>query len=353
MRIGNVQVTRIKMPRVDPTWRTASYAGNAVEGFLLQIYADGVTGLGGTAAHPSNISGDELEAQLKGPIRSALLGADPLSGNAIREIILKANVHSRASIAADLALYDVTGKLASLPCYALWGGVVRPRVRVVRMVGIKPPAELETAVGRMVEEGITHFKVKIGTGLQEDVERIRVLRNAFGMRIWIGIDGNGAYQPDQAIELSRALEPYNVGLIEQPIDYRDRDGLARVTAASPIPIIADQCVNDVKSALEICQRRAAHVVSVKSTKMGSLNECRRVFELCQVHGVRVHIGGSAGPSVVDVAMAHLAASLSGIDNECEVGEFQALEGDPTTGARVENGWLELNSESGWGLRLPA
>src|SRR5437870_10147520 len=139
MRIGNVQVTRIKMPRVDPTWRTASYAGNAVEGFLLQIYADGVTGLGGTAAHPSNISGDELEAQLKGPIRSALLGADPLSGNAIREIILRANVHSRASIAADLALYDVTGKLASLPCYALWGGVVRPRVRVVAWWALSHP----------------------------------------------------------------------------------------------------------------------------------------------------------------------------------------------------------------------
>ena len=148
MKISNVQVTRIKMPRADPTWRTASYAGNAVEGFLLQIHADGVTGLGGTAAHPRNISGDELEAQLTGPIRSALLGADPLSGNAIREIILKANVHSRASIAADLALYDVTGKLANLPCYALWGGAVPPRVRVVRMVGIKPPAELETAVGK-------------------------------------------------------------------------------------------------------------------------------------------------------------------------------------------------------------
>jgi L-Ala-D/L-Glu epimerase len=208
-------------------------------------------------------------------------------------------------------------------------------------------------VGKMVEAGITHFKVKIGTGLQEDVERIRVLRSAFGMRVWVGIDGNGAYQPDQAIELSRALEPYNVGLIEQPIDYRDLDGLARVTAASPIPIMADQCVTDVKSALEICQRRAAHVVSVKSTKMGSLNECRRVFEICQAHGVRVHIGGSAGPAVVDVAMAQLAATLSGMDNECEVGEFQALEGDPTIGARIENGWLELNREPGWGLRLPA
>lgn len=259
----------------------------------------------------------------------------------------------RAPLSADLALYDVTGKLANLPCYALWGGAVPPRVRVVRMVGIKPPAELETAVGKMVEAGITHFKVKIGTRLQEDVERIRVLRSAFGMRVWVGIDGNGAYQPDQAIELSRALEHYNVGLIEQPIDYRDLDGLARVTAASPIPIMADQCVTDVKSALEICQRRAAHVVSVKSTKMGSLNECRRVFEICQAHGVRVHIGGSAGPAVVDVAMAQLAATLSGMDNECEVGEFQALERDPTIGARIENGWLELNREPGWGLRLTA
>src|SRR5215510_21166 len=67
MKISNVQVTRIKMPRADPTWLTASYAGNAVEGFLLQIHADGGTGLGGTAAHPRNISGDEREAQLKGP----------------------------------------------------------------------------------------------------------------------------------------------------------------------------------------------------------------------------------------------------------------------------------------------
>jgi L-alanine-DL-glutamate epimerase-like enolase superfamily enzyme len=57
--------------------------------------------------------------------------------------------------------------------------------------------------------------------------------------------------------------------------------------------------------------------------------------------------------VVDVAMAQLAATLSGMDNECEAGEFQALEGDPTIGARIENGWLKLNREPGWGLRLTA
>ena len=352
MKISDVRVTRINMPRVDPAWRTASYAGNAVEGFILEIDADGVTGIGGTAAHPSNISGDELEAELNGPVRAALLGADILSANAVRETLRETNVHNRSTIAADLALHDLTGKLAKLPCYALWGGRVRSHVRIVRMVGIKAPAELEAAVSQLVEQGITHMKVKVGTGIQEDVERIRALRETFGKSIWIGIDGNGAYTPEQAIELSRALVPYDVALIEQPINYRDLDGLARVTAASAIPIMADQCVDDAASALEVCRRRAAHIVSVKATKMGSLDECRRVFEVCQAFGVRVHIGGSAGPAVVDVAVAQLAAIFPGIDDECEVGEHQALKGDPSSGTIIKNGCMEFGTAPGWGLSLP-
>jgi len=351
MKITDVRVTRINMPRVDAGWKTASYAASAVEGFIIEVAADGVTGIGGTAGHPNSMPGDKLESQLNGPIRSLLLGADALSGNSVREAIHRANVHARAFIAADLALYDLAGKLAKLPCHALWGGAIRPNVKIVRMVGVKSPADLATAVGQLVEQGITHMKVKVGTGIQEDVERIRALRKAFGERIWIGIDGNGAYTPEQAIELSRALAAYDVRLIEQPIDYRDLDGLARVTAASPIPIMADQCVHDAKSALEICRRQAAHVVSVKATKMGSLDECRRVFEICQAFGVRVHVGGSAGPAVVDIAAAQLAASISQIDNECEVGEFQALQGDPTLGANVKNGCVEISQAPGWGLNL--
>jgi L-Ala-D/L-Glu epimerase / N-acetyl-D-glutamate racemase len=351
MKITDVRVTRINMPRVDAGWKTASYAANAVEGFILEVDADGVTGIGGTAGHPNSMPGDKLAAQLNGPIRSLLLGADALGGNAVRDAIQKANVHARASIAADLALYDLAGKLANLPCHALWGGAIRPNVKIVRMVGIKSPADLISTVGQLVEQGITHMKVKVGTGIQDDVERIRALREAFGERIWIGIDGNGAYTPEQAIELSRALVPHDVRLIEQPIDYRDLDGLARVTASSPIPIMADQCVHDAKSALEICQRRAAHVVSVKATKMGSLEECRRVFEICQAFGVRVHVGGSAGPAVVDIAAAQLAASFSAIDEECEVGEFQAVQGDPTLGANVKDGCVKISQAPGWGLSL--
>jgi L-alanine-DL-glutamate epimerase-like enolase superfamily enzyme len=337
LTIKTMRVKRFNLPRVDPTWRTSIYAGSAVEGFVVEIAADGAVGIGGSAAHPLVISGDEVEAQLNGPVREVLIGADVYDGSAIRQALKAAKVHSRASIAVDLALYDLLGKVANLPGYVLLGGKHRPRVTVVRMVGVKAPSELKQTVGDLVAQGLKHFKVKIGTGVDEDVDRIRALREEFGDRIWIGVDGNGAYAADAAVELSKALEPYRVGLIEQPVKDEDVEGLTKVTAASSIPIMADQCVEDVASALALCQKRAAHVVSIKATKMGSLDECRRVTEVCHAFGIHVHFGGSAAPAVVDVAAAHLAASLPAIDEECEVGEFQALQGDPFRGAVIRDG----------------
>jgi len=350
-KISSMRVKRFNLPRVDPAWRTSIYAGTAVEGFILEVKANGTVGIGGTAAHPLVISGDDVEAQLNGPVRDILMGADVYDGSSIRQALKTAKVHSRASIAADLALYDLLGKVANVPGYVLLGGKFRPRITVVRMVGVKAPPELKATVKDLVAQGLTHFKVKIGTRLDEDVARICALREAFGDKIWIGVDGNGAYEVDEAIELCKALETYRVGLIEQPIKDNDVEGLVRVTAASPIPIMADQCVEDVASALDLCQRRAAHVVSIKATKMGSLDECRRVTEVCHAFGVHVHFGGSAAPAVVDVAAAHLAASLPSIDEECEVGEFQALQGDPFRGATIRDGRMELGTGPGWGLTL--
>jgi L-alanine-DL-glutamate epimerase-like enolase superfamily enzyme len=350
-KISGMQVKRFNLPRADPAWRTSIYAGTAVEGFVVELKANGAVGLGGSAAHPLVISGDDVEAQLNGPVRNILMGADVYDGSSIREALKAAKVHSRASIAADLALYDLIGKMANLPGYALLGGKCRPRITVVRMVGVKSPPDLKATVGELVSQGLTHFKIKIGTGVDEDVARIRALREAFGDKIWIGVDGNGAYQVGEAIELSRALEAYGVGLIEQPTKDFDMEALIKVTAASPIPIMADQCVDDVASAVDVCQRRAAHVVSIKATKMGSLDECRQVAEVCHAFGVHVHFGGSAAPAVVDVAAAHLAASLPSIDEECEVGEFQALQGDPFRGAPLRNGRMELGTDPGWGLTL--
>ena len=115
--------------------------------------------------------------------------------------------------------------------------------------------------------------------------------------------------------------------------------------------MADQFVRGVASALQVCQRHAADVVSIKAGQTGSLDECRRVAELCPAFGPRGHVGGGGHPSVVDAAMAHVASSVPGIDEECEVGECLAITGDLTTGFTIRDGRYELSDAPGLGVTL--
>jgi L-Ala-D/L-Glu epimerase len=353
MKIESVRIIRASMPRSDPEWRTASYAASDVQGLLLEIAAGGAIGIGGLAARPpgKGTPVEELERQLVGPIRSTLIGQDALNRTALLQKLQAAGLQRSAVSAIDIALHDLLGQATELPCYALWGGAALPEVAVVRMVGIKPPEQLVDAVGVMMDEGYTHFKVKLGTGVAEDEARVRALREAYGDRIWIGIDGNGAYSVDDAIALSRALEPHDVRLIEQPIDYTDLDGLAHLTSVSPVPIMSDQIVNSVAAALEVCQRRAAHVVAIKVGQTGSIDQCRQVAEMCLAFGLRVHVGGGAHPAIIDAAAAHVAVSVPGIDPEAEIGECFALTNDPISGYGFERGRWRPGTTPGFGVGI--
>ena len=72
----------------------------------------------------------------------------------------------------------------------LWGGLVRDRVNLVRMVGLKEPEEVVAAVRPTYEQGVRAFKVKVGDGAQRDIDRVRRLARAYPDVA--DIDANGA-----------------------------------------------------------------------------------------------------------------------------------------------------------------
>src|SRR5436190_20069690 len=110
MEITSLQVHRVSMPRVDPNWRTASYAASVVDGCIVELGADGLQGIGGTSVRPSGFSALELEAELNGPVREALIGADPGARTTLRQTLRAAGVHRSAVFAVDLAIHDLLGK---------------------------------------------------------------------------------------------------------------------------------------------------------------------------------------------------------------------------------------------------
>lgn len=149
------------MERLDSSWRTASYSARAVDGFLLQVAAGEFTGTGGTAAHPNSITADDLELQLAGPVKDSCIAQDPRFRTAILNQAKAAKIHSRALIALDLALYDLLGKIANLPCHAFWGGALRTRVAAVRMIGVKPPDELCSAIKALTRKDTATSRSKL------------------------------------------------------------------------------------------------------------------------------------------------------------------------------------------------
>lgn len=351
MRIDGIRLIRVALRRVDPGWRTSLYSDSTVDGFVLELRADGLVGLGATAALGLQIGGDDLERQLRRDVLPRLRGADPWRGTEVREAIRGAGVHPRTLLAADLALHDLLGRAAGLPCHALWGGPGTAAIDVVRMIGLKAPAELVAAAETLLADGFRHLKVKIAGSFDDDLARVRALREHVGPAIGLEVDANGAYDAHGAIRLAQELARLDVRIFEQPVPARDLDALRAVSAASPVPVMADQGVMSVADALEICRHGAARMVSIKLVKMGTIDECRRVAAACAEHGVGVRVGGSAAPALVDMAQVHLAVSTPALAAPAEVAEFLSVADDPLEAPRVVGGRMAPVVAPGFGLSL--
>ncbi len=364
MRIDTVRVIRVPLRRTDPGWKTSLYADTGMAGFVLEVRAEGASGRGATSGMPLQLADDALEAQLRDVVAPALQGRDPRRRTAIMARLQADGVHRRALIAADLALHDLLGHLMGQPCHVLWGGAMRAGtdgvagvagIEIVRMIGLKTPQALAEEAASLVSQGIRHLKVKLSGQPKADADRLAALWDRVGSRRdggpTLAVDANGAYDLDGAQAMIPALRAYDVAIFEQPLPPRDLDGLRAFTRLSPVPVMADQGVTDVATALAVCRHEAARMVAVKLTKMGTVDECRRVAELCAAFGVEAHLGGSAAPAAVDVAGAHLVLASGAFNPIAEVGEFEAVEGDPLRGARIEAGCLRVTDEPGFGLTL--
>ena len=156
MRIENVRVRQVAMPRVDPTWRTASYAASAVDACILEIDAAGASGVGGLAAgRPGRgTPANELTAQIQGPVHKLLMGADALERRDLLDTLHEAGVHRSVSRPWTWPCTTCSARSTGLPFYALWGGAARRSIPIVRMVGIKSPADWSPPTGDFDGRGL-------------------------------------------------------------------------------------------------------------------------------------------------------------------------------------------------------
>ncbi len=184
--------------------------------------------------------------------------------------------------------------------------------------------------------------LKVKCGGPDDLAAVRALREATGKRLWV--DANGGWLPEQGAELSGRLAELGVELIEQPVPRQDLDGLAQVTASSPIPVVADESCHTAADIPELVGR--VDGVNLKLDKSGGLGPGQALIDAARAAGLRVMIGCFCASSVSLTA----AAQLAGQADWCDLDGHLLVANDPFVGLVAPGGRMKLPDGPGLGVR---
>jgi L-alanine-DL-glutamate epimerase-like enolase superfamily enzyme len=272
-----------------------------------------------------------------------LIGDDPYAMEAIERRLdghLWENASAKTAISA--ALHDLIGKRHDLPLYR-WLGLDLARVPPTSFtIGIAEPEEMR----RKVEEAAAYAILKIKMGFEGDIEALERIRAVTDKPI--RVDANEGWTRAEALARLPALEDLGVELLEQPVAAADRDGLALVSGATSIPVVADESCRtsaDLPGLLGVVD-----AVNVKLAKTGSIGEAVRLMTAARALHFGVFLGCMVESSLGIAAAAHLAPLADWVDLDGHL----LLSDDPYEGLRLEGGRVLPDPEApGLGVRLKA
>lgn len=358
MRIERAVVTMTKIP-VRRAHRMAIGTTLAQENIILRLYTDdGLEGLG-EAPHMVEVSlkGESpgtVMLMLRDRLLPAVRGMNPFEIERIQQVMERTVPWNyRAKSAVNLALYDLVGKALGTPAHTLLGGRVRDTVPLSWSIPITDGDAGAREAAEKIAQGWGILKLKLGRpDPTEDVEMVRAIREAAGPQVRIRVDANQAYDVKTAIRVAQRIEKYDVEFFEQPVAWWDLDGLAEVSRATVLPIMADESATTLFGAVEVARRRAAQIFSIYVSSSGGLLNAKKMGDLGAIHGIAGYVGGALEGPIGVAAGLHFAGSTPSVTYGCELyGQFLLEEDVAAEPLHFRDGGLVVPTGPGLGVAL--
>jgi len=363
MKIAQVDVFPTRLPYRQEFHIARGSVGSPEEGaphvYVRVLSDDGSAGWG--EARPSHRWSYETEETVVTTLRRylipAVMGCDPWDlaeihlrmereiapGNTIGQPIAKS--------ALDIALHDLIAQAAGVPLRALFGGLQRREIHLVRIISTPQPAEAERLAAEAHREGYAGIKVKIGLKPERDVEIIRAVLAGAGPGMFLWADANQAYQTTEALRLAQSLQAMQVDVLEQPLPANDLLGLADLRQRTGVRLAVDESVLSAADLLQVIRLRAADWLVVKVSKCGGLRWARRCVEIAQEAGLGVLGSGLTESGIGLSASLHLLAGCN-VPTPADFNGPQFLAEDPTrTEITLTAGRALLSDAPGHGASL--
>ena len=215
--------------------------------------------------------------------------------------------------AVELAVLDLAGQWFSESAGSVLGPV---RSLEVQYSGVIATADLESAQKQaafMAESGAAAVKVKVGKDLDTNQKLLESARKILGDEVELRVDANCAWSAQEAIRQLSVLRDFMLAGVEQPVPAEDLQGMAEVTAAGLVRVVADESLCSVQDAQQLIEKRACDVFNLRVSKCGGLLNCGRIHHLAFQAGLDCQLGAQVGETgILSAAGRQVATRLDNL-----------------------------------------
>jgi L-alanine-DL-glutamate epimerase-like enolase superfamily enzyme len=280
--------------------------------------ADGAVGWGEVWCNFPNVGAEHRARMLENYVAPLLLARawpDPMA--AFSELTARLHVLglqcgepgtiAQIIAGADIALWDLTGKLLGKPLWKLLGG--EPEIRPYAS-GINPTDPEKLAAAKR-DAGYRAFKLKIGFGADRDIANLAALRELLGPETPLMADVNQGWDPETALWMLPRLQQYDLGWLEEPVpadtSWPVWQELARKAG---MPLAAGENLRGKAAFEEALHSKAIGVFQPDLGKWGGFSGCVPLGRLVNGEG-RLFCPHWLGGGIGLMASMHLKAAVGG------------------------------------------
>jgi galactonate dehydratase len=310
--------------------RTAEIKGHGYSTYVRIFTDEGLIGYGecihGGAGCPAMVHA----------LKRFIIGEDPLDVDMLFEKMRRGRLFDGAMAGStvtsmsgiEIALWDLAGKALGVPVYRLLGGKFRDSVRLYcdSHAGKEfSPESYAQRASEAVALGFDAIKFDLDetrAGFRNDrwnwhasnaeidwmIERVSAVREAVGPKIDLAIDLHGRYDIASGIAIARAMEPFRLLWLEDPVPPENENAMREVKRASPIPLCAGENLYLRWGFRELLETQAVDFIMPDIPKCGGLAESRKIANMAEVYYVPLAAHNVCGP-LGTMASAHFCASI--------------------------------------------
>jgi D-galactarolactone cycloisomerase len=253
----------------------------------------------------------------------------------------------------DIALWDIKGKASNVPVYRLLGGSKRELFTYATggyYVEGAPLTACAEELGGYVAAGYRAVKLKTGgMSLDEELVRIRATREAIGDAMLM-LDMNAPYDVQDCIRFAKAVEPYNIFWLEEPLHwYLQPADYVRLANAVAIPLAHGEREWTRFTMRDFITSGAIRFVQFDATRYAGFTEALRIAYLAEQH--RVVIAPHTAPHIHGHIVSAFGASAFGVESHGDPERHPIQHGMYTEGPEVRDGMVHLNESPGFGIDI--